>query len=164
MTSRNSSSSSSKHGKSRPASLAQMHLAVLKHMERCRESGTQLGFDPDAVRTILQDQSGSKANHAPRARNPCEERDPLRHILSASTACGAGSDPSVFRPDDQHFGVRMYPELRLAPFLSELEALQRAWQGTHESAPESDEMLAHLRAPSGSAHHPARHAPARPLW
>lgn len=143
-----------------------MHLAVLKHVERCRENGQDLALTEDAVRQIFQDQSGSKAHHAPLVRNLCEAKDPLRHILSASTACGAGTDASVFRPDADHFGVRMWPELRLKPILRELERLQHDWQHpeyqgdvTVERGPDP---LEELRSSTGRSK--TRYAPARPLW
>ena len=155
-----------------------MHLAVLKHMERCRDTGEPLSFAGEAVRHLLQDQSGSKIHHADRVINPCEANDPLRHILKETAACGAGTDPSVFRPDRDFFGVRMWPELVLTPILDEFDAMRQAW---HTLNAEPTQNQIHRRQHQERQHRERQHeqfeslasatggtrtayAPARPLW
>ena len=149
------------HGKSRPAHLAQFHLSIRNYTEQCEREGRAPDFaDPDAVRQIVQDQSGSSTHHAPHAANQSDASDPLAHILPESSLCGGGTEPTVFRPDTAHYGVRMWPELFLADILDRVRAMHRDWERGGE-APRPD-PLEDLCAPVGRSK--AKYAEARPLW
>lgn len=168
-----------RHGKSRPGSLAQMHLALLKHMET-QKANANANIDDEALRRILQDQSGSKAHHEAHEANPRDAIDPLCHLLTVSSACGAGTEPPVFRHDKANLGIRMAPELLLLPILEELRLLKQAWTlmptqqqqqhtavtwnpaVTHQSR--EQERMSDLRAPCGNNNNRIKYASARPLW
>ncbi len=169
---------SNRHGKSRPGSLAQMHLALLKHMET-HDANANASIDDEALRRILQDQSGSKAHHADQEPNRRDALDPLCHLLRVSSACGAGTEPPVFRHDKANLGIRMAPELLLEPILKELQLLKQAWNltppqtqqqtavtwnpaVTHQTREE--ERMNDLRAPCGNSNNRIKYASARPLW
>lgn len=150
------------HGKSRPAHLAQFHLSIRNYTEQCEREGRAPDFkDPDAVRQIVQDQSGSSTHHAPRAANRCDDGDPLAHILAESSLCGGGTEPTVFRPDAAHYGVRMWPELFLKDILESLRHMREAWEQGEEASTRPD-PLEDLCAPVGRS--TAKYAKARPLW
>ncbi len=168
-----------RHGKSRPGSLAQMHLALLKHMETQNANTANANIDDEALRRILQDQSGSKAHHEAHEANPRDAMDPLCDLLTVSSACGAGTEPPVFRHDKANLGIRMAPELLLGPILKELHLLKQAcslmpthqhtttavtWNPavTHQSR--EQERMEDLRAPCGNSNNRIKYASARPLW
>lgn len=149
------------HGKSRPAHLAQFHLSIRNYTDQCEREGRAPDFtDPDAVRQIVQDQSGSSTHHASKTHNNCDETDPLRHILPESSLCGGGTEPTVFRPDAAHYGVRMWPELFLSDMLQSLREMRRDWQD--EMDPPLPDFLGELCAPVDRSR--AKYAPARSLW
>lgn len=158
-----------RHGKSRPGSLAQMHLALLKHMET-HKANADANIDDDALRRILQDQSNSKAHHAAHEANPRDAMDPLCHLLTVSSACGAGTEPPVFRHDKANLGIRMAPELLLVPILEELRLLKQAWLTMPTEAAvirqtrDQASILEDLRAPCGNSNNRIKYASARPLW
>ncbi len=153
-----------------------MHLALLKHMETQKSNAN---IDDEALRRILQDQSGSKAHHAIYEANPRDALDPLCNLLTVSSACGAGTEPPVFRHDKANLGIRMAPELLLGPILEELQLLKQAWNTkppdtatatsvtwnpavTNQSR--EQERMSDLRAPCGTSSNRIKYASARPLW
>lgn len=118
--------------KSRPSALANMCLALETHARHCHDSGQPFDLTPESLLRIIHDQSGSKAHHAPTKRNQCEDRDPLRHLLTQSTLCGAGTNAPVFRPDTHLYGLRNWPELVLGPILDSLDRMKRDWHAIVE--------------------------------
>lgn len=138
-TSRSTSVRPKRHGKSRPDALANMCLALETYAQRCETDGRDFDLNPDSLLKIIHHQSGTKAHHLDQKKNPCEAHDPLRHILSESTLCGAGTDMSVFRPSVHDYGLRNWPEQGLAPILHELRQLERAWHATENGPEEASE-------------------------
>lgn len=155
-----------RHTKSRPVALAQMCLAFEKHALRCQASGEPFQLTPQALLKITHDQAGSKTHHPPQIHNDRDAQDPLHHILSHTTLCGAGDEASVFRPDIHHYGIRVWPEGCLIPILADLDRMEQEWNATEPSLTANtnptldrvDELIManHARNPP--------FAPARPLW
>jgi len=167
-----SKTSSSRHGKSRPAALSNMCLALETYASQCHESGRNFELTSDSLLKIVHHQSGYKAHHLGQKKNPRDQQDPLRHILSQSTLCGAGTDTSVFRPDTHDRGLRNWPEKWLAPIMYELARLRKSWydrqSAANASAPPSpsprptthpqDDVFESMRALKNGFPAP------RPLW
>lgn len=167
---------------SRPKRLAEYHLALLKHIKECRQRGEEVDFKKDeSLRKILREQSGAHVHHTAHKRIDCDKNDPLRDILPESAVCGGGTDMSVFRIDNMHWAVRLWPEIYLSRIMDAIDDMERTWRNLSPSVlptttnskealdrlarDEEEAIVASLLDPSGSGGRSTIHyGDARPLY